>query len=93
MAMVNETEKKNYDADPDALAWARGKVQFYVDKARRFARTSNDNAEQWHRIANILEMWLLPSDEGCVIGPFDSRRALPYVQDLLVEMEKKAGGR
>lgn len=82
---------KNYDADPDALEWARAKIQVYVDKARRFERQS-DNPEGWRRVANIMEMWLLPSGQGCVIGPFDRRRSFPEIQALLAEMKKEDPG-
>ena len=86
-------EVKNYDADPDALAWARAKIQTAVDRAEAFAQKGGPNAQQWRKTAGIMRMWLLPTDEGCVIGPFDSRLAKPEVQALLAEIrEAKTDG-
>lgn len=63
----------DYDLDPDAIEWARGKVQWLIDKADRFADQGGENAEQWRRLARIVHMQLLGSGEGCVITPLDTR--------------------
>lgn len=78
--------------DPDALAWARGKVERLRDKYRRFeiqARERGDTelAAQWRKFANLLEMELI-GGKGCTITPFDERR--PSLAELTEE--GKAGG-
>ncbi len=67
-----------FDRDPEALAWARGRVQFYVDKARRFEqqateRGDTEKSSQWRRQANYMEMSLI-GGQNCVIAAFDERR-------------------
>lgn len=72
---------KDYDLDPEAIEWARAKVQWAVDRARNFESKSTDNAEGWRRVANIIEMWLLGDGTGCVITPLDPR--LPELKPII----------
>lgn len=69
-------EFSKYDSDPEALEWARGKVQHVIDKMERFERQAAERGDsdprQWRKIANILRMELV-GGKGCVIAPFDWR--------------------
>lgn len=66
-----------YDADPDAVAWARGHVQREIDRAERFQATSQatsqGDAEFWRKYAWLLRHTFI-GGEGCVIAAFDWRR-------------------
>lgn len=67
-----------FGTDPDALAWARGKVVKLRAKYRLFEASSRDEgkpelATQWRKFANLLTMELIGGN-GCVITPFDERR-------------------
>ncbi|GAA2347340.1 hypothetical protein [Dactylosporangium salmoneum] len=67
----------DYDRDPEAIAWARAKVQREVDKLRGWERTAAErgNAEQsmqWRKMANLLQMRFLGTG-NCVIAAFDER--------------------
>lgn len=66
-----------YDADSEALAWARAKVQAEIDRARGFAEAARaahdpEHADLWQRIANRMQRTLI-GGEGCVIAAFDER--------------------
>lgn len=68
-----------YDRDPDALAWARGKVADLEARWREFeasARSTGKDgqAELWRQMANGLKHGLIGGD-GYVIAAFDERRA------------------
>lgn len=74
---MTDIEFSRFDRDPEALEWARGKVQHTVDKFRRFEQQARDRGtfdgdNQWRKFANLLEMELI-GGEGCVITGFDSR--------------------
>lgn len=76
-----------FEADPEALAWARGYVERLVTKYRGFEATARSEgrtemASQWRKFANLLRMELI-GGEGCVITPFDERR--PQFAALLNE--------
>jgi hypothetical protein len=83
---VSETVTRDYDRDPEALAWARAKVQCDIDRFRRFEqqareRGNPDLATQWRKFANFLQMDFI-GGEGCSIAAFDERRpSLPPVDD------------
>lgn len=67
-----------YDADPEALAWARAKIQHQVDRCRKFhasamAAGKPEQAETWRHLANRMERDLI-GGEGCTIAAFDVRR-------------------
>lgn len=74
----------NYDADPDALAWARAKIQRRIDHYRDFERQAKEkgtDSEIWRNIAWSMERDFIGAG-GCVIAAFDER--LPQYADLLV---------
>lgn len=66
-----------YDTDPAALAWARAKVQHYVDRLGKFEEqaTGHGRADQARGLAvarRSAEQTLI-GGEGCTIGAFDPR--------------------
>jgi hypothetical protein len=66
-----------YDTDPEALAWARTKVQDEIDRCRKFAESATaagkpEQAEMWRRLANRMQRQFI-GGEGCVMGYFDER--------------------
>lgn len=66
-----------YDRDPEALAWARTKVQDEIDRCRKFADSEKaadkpEQAEMWRRLANRMQRQFIGGD-GCVMGYFDER--------------------
>lgn len=74
----------DYDGDPEALAWARAKVEAEIDRAARFvdqatAQGVTDSAEFWRRHALHLHRAFI-GGEGCTIAAFDERR--PQFQRL-----------
>lgn len=84
-----EEKFTKFDRDPEAVAWARGHVQGFVDKMRRFEKQAKEDgrpehAQQWRKIANAVSMTFI-GGEGCVIGAFDER--LPTFVDLFERSE------
>jgi hypothetical protein len=66
-----------YDRDPDALAWARAKVQAEIDRCRKFAEQADaahdtEQFELWRRLANRMQRVFIGGD-GCVHAAFDER--------------------
>lgn len=75
-------EPSRYDRDPEALAWARAKVQDEIDRCRRFAESAraagqDDQAEMWRRLATRMQHVFIGGD-GCVHGYFDERLPALY---------------
>jgi len=71
------TDRSRYDTDPEALAWARAKVQDEIDRCRKFAESARaadkpEQAEMWRRLANRMQRMFI-GGEGCVMGYFDER--------------------
>jgi|ERR1043165_3819295 hypothetical protein len=71
------TDRSPYDTDPEALAWARTKIQDEIDRCRKFAESARDadkpdQAEMWRRLANRMQRTFI-GGEGCVMGYFDER--------------------
>lgn len=64
-----------FDFDPEALAWARAKIQREYERARDMERKSAEPT-LWRFLANALRRNLI-GGTGCVIGAFDER--LPQV--------------
>lgn len=67
-----------FDHDPEALAWARAKVQAEIDRADEFATqlaaaTDPENADRWAFVARHLRRTLLGDTDSCVMGRFDTR--------------------
>jgi hypothetical protein len=68
----------DFDRDPEALAWARRKIQNEIDRADKFVadakRARNEQAERtWRVIGNHLRRSFI-GGTGCVIAAFDERR-------------------
>lgn len=67
----------DYNRDPDALAWARTKIQREIDKFRDWERCDEDagnteRAKTWRMMRNILDRQFI-GGTGCVIAAFDER--------------------
>lgn len=67
-----------YDQDPEAIAWARAKVQAEIDRAEEFAADATaaahlETARNWRIIARHLRRTLLGDTRSCVMGRFDER--------------------
>lgn len=82
-----------YDTDPEALAWAREKVQQFVDKLRDFEEQAKhgqpfdeSRVRQWRVLANMTESHLI-GGTGCVIALFDER--MPSLAPIFAEMEHR----
>jgi hypothetical protein len=74
-----------FDRDPEALAWARAKVQHALDRLANFekqaaAEGSHDQATGLN-LAQLSLRRTLIGGQGCVIGAFDER--LPEHRALL----------
>ncbi len=65
----------DYDRDPDAIAWARTKIQHSIDMADRGSREAKteEQRERWRFAAWFMRREFLGSGEGCVITAFDER--------------------
>lgn len=71
------TDHSRYDADPEALAWARTKIQGEIDRCRKFAEQADaardtEQFELWRRLANRMQRVFI-GGEGCVHAAFDER--------------------
>lgn len=76
-----------FDDDPDALAWARLKIQHAVDRATGFEahcrETGNKSGEvNWRTVRQFMSQTLI-GGRGCVIGAFDER--LPEMRRLMAD--------
>ncbi|GGT43523.1 hypothetical protein [Streptomyces purpureus] len=95
----------DYDRDPEALAWARTKVQHEIDRANQFVASATtvgdqDAADRWSFAARHLRRTLI-GGEGCVMGRFDERlpelhravdNALPAAVDRAVRRDHSLCG-
>lgn len=67
----------HYDEDPEALAWARTKVQAYIDQLADFenqAKAKDDpRAATGCAVSRLLAERHFLGDGGCTIGAFDER--------------------
>lgn len=71
------TDRSPYDYDPEALAWARAKIQHEIERAEKFVEQATtdgatERAEFWRRHALHLHRSFI-GGEGCVIARFDER--------------------
>ncbi|MGV2914677.1 hypothetical protein [Streptomyces alfalfae] len=68
---------QRFDQDPDALAWARSKVQVYIDRLADFERQAKDDgdarAATGCAVSRLLAQRHFLGDGGCTIGAFDER--------------------
>lgn len=66
-----------YDTDPEALAWARAKVQHYIDRLAKFEKqateSNSSNKARGLRVARRSAEQTLIGGEGCTIAAFDER--------------------
>lgn len=74
-----------FDTDPEALAWARSKVEGFVAKMSDFERQSKERGDerlerQWRVFGNMAHSHFV-GGEGCVIAAFDER--LPKILPML----------
>ena len=71
------SDRSKYDIDPEALAWARARVQQYLDRLADFeqqAKTKGDPITQHScGVARLLAERHFLGDGGCTIGVFDER--------------------
>lgn len=66
-----------FDADPEAIAWARAKIEHAIDRAEELEKHNRGTgspewAERWRITAKFMRMKLL-GGQGCVIAAFDDR--------------------
>ena len=71
------TTPADYDRDPNAITWARAKIQAEIDRCRQFADQANaahdtEQHEMWRRLANRMQRVFL-GGQDCVIAAFDER--------------------
>lgn len=74
------TNYSKFDRDPEALAWARTKVQDEITRCRKFAESAraadkpeqSEQSETWRRLANRMQRMFI-GGEGRVMGYFDER--------------------
>lgn len=68
----------DYDRDPEALAWARAKVQAYIDLLADFERQAKARGDLLTAngcgVSRLLTQRHFLGDGGCTIGAFDERR-------------------
>jgi hypothetical protein len=74
---MSELRFSRFDTDPEAIAWAREKVQGVIMQAELFEKQANDArqlkvAQRWHLVASFMRRTLL-GGHGCAITPFDER--------------------
>lgn len=74
---MSEPDLSRFDSDPDAIAWARGKIQQYVERAELFEKHAREAhnlemAAHWRITAAYMRRTLL-GGRGCVIAAFDER--------------------
>jgi hypothetical protein len=66
-----------FDRDPEALAWARAKVQHEIDRCAQFHQSAAtagkaEQGEMWRRLGNRMKRVFI-GGEGCTIAAFDER--------------------
>lgn len=74
---ADEPDLSRFDSDPDAIAWARAKIQQTVERAELFEKHATergqaDMAARWRLAAQVMRRDLL-GGRGCVIAAFDER--------------------
>jgi hypothetical protein len=66
-----------FDCDPDALAWARAKIEQYVTRLADFEQQCAANGDEASvRCFRVVQQHItrhFVGDRGCVIGVFDER--------------------
>lgn len=68
----------DFDRDPAALAWARTKIQEYIDRLADFERQAQEQGDRITQhgcgVARLITERHFLGDGGCVIGVFHERR-------------------
>jgi hypothetical protein len=69
--------ENRFDRDPEALAWARAKIQRRADLYAEWERKAKAEGDaekmlHWRRLKNVLHRDFI-GGEGCVITGFDAR--------------------
>jgi len=82
---MTEPQFSRFDHDPEAVTWARTKIEHEIDHLTRWrdqakAEGKTEQAQSWRRIASYLDRHLI-GGEGCTIAAFDER--LPKWADQL----------
>lgn len=71
-------DPSRYDTDPEALAWARAKVQHHIERLAKFEQqataSGQDAKARGLAIARRSTERYFLGDGGCTIGAFDERR-------------------
>ena len=75
----------------DAVEYGRRTIGDFRERMLRFeaqsaGRGDRDKANQWRKVACLLDMFLLGSEDGgCVITPFDQRWLDPTFRSIYEE--------
>lgn len=68
----------DFDRDPAALAWARGKVQAYIDQLADWEQQAKERGATAKALgisaSRLLAQRQFLGNGGCIIGGFDERR-------------------
>jgi len=72
----------DYDTDPEALAWARAKIEFEIARCNNRREQAKDRrdtttAEHWRRTSGYLRRRFITRSEGAGLAAFDERHARP----------------
>lgn len=78
------TEPSRYDRDPEALAWARGKIEAVAKRYEAFADRAaaegrDEQAAEWRAMATAVRHDLTGGGQGSPIASFDER--LPALEE------------
>lgn len=72
------TDRSKYDYDPEALAWARTKIDAYIGQLADWEQQAKERDASAKALgiaaARLLAQRHFLGDGGCVIGAFDERR-------------------
>ncbi|MEU9323237.1 hypothetical protein AB0D91_05395 [Streptomyces canus] len=67
----------DFDRDPAALAWARTKVQEYIDRLAAFEQQASEQGDRITQhgcgVARLMAERHFLGDGGCTVGAFDER--------------------
>lgn len=71
------SDPSRFDTDPEALAWARAKIQHHIERLAKFEQQATESGQpakaRGLAIARRSTEQLLIGGQGCVIGAFDER--------------------
>jgi hypothetical protein len=84
---VSEDRDRKYGSDPEALAWARSKVEIALrrveDMGNHLAEKGKPEKAEGYRGAAWRVRSLLVGGEGCSVGSFDERMADFYAMQCI----------